>query len=457
MGLAGAIPSGLTIQKVVDTNTPLPGATNTTGGFLNPSWDGREIAFIVYQHPFERYALFKKANGILERIATNNETSLPNDQGRISILGDPNHVPLVHHGTVWLEVLLTNSTSTKGVIESSSANLKLAMSNIAVDALVGEVGHWFSGNEARLTDDGHIVRMVHGDRKQWLVSYDGTKLGVINDAPGLRPAEIYSFNEWAVYSEGFAVMKINTKPSFFREHLGETQILDSGLKDLFPISPYITVDSMDANGGWVAIQTRDSELGSTRYSIYGWSAGKWFPIAVPGDALVDGSLLGNFSDTSVHSIYQNSLLVEAMVGGKKAIVLCRAGELYPMVRVGDVIDGETVSGVGISRYALQGDAFVFQVIFQSGRCGVYTADFSAVVPNRVEKLEMEFLSGSGKRGKLEIHGDRGFTYHLRRSEDFKSSRIVESRSGTDEDIQFDFDDSNRGVDHCFFWIERAKY
>ncbi|MEK7949379.1 hypothetical protein [Luteolibacter soli] len=454
-------PAGITFRKVIDSNGVLPGQIDVIGGFFNPALSGTDVAFLSFERAYKRFSLNAELGGTLRRIATSGETELPNGQGKVSMSVTSMSHPLIRNGNVWWETEISGAqASSPGVIQYSQGTLSLLISDAGVDALAGQNLEWPSGNEARLTDDGRVARLLaDSGGRGWLIACDSNGLKLLNATGGLSPQNVPITYDWSVYAEGFAFHYGSNPPRFRRQHLGVVQSLEAGYNTLFPTGAILGVDAIHGDGRRLLVQAWHYHAGNFYSGIYGWSGGRWFVVARQGYTLPDGGLLNAFSDTEAdrHSLDGNSFLLLGGIDGKRSIILYRDGVLRRLLSVGNELEDGVLSDVMIDRNALDGDRFAFHATFQGGRSGIYIGDFSSLVPASQKTLENTFESGPGARGSFGVSGRPNCFYHFHRSDDLKQSFVVESKAGDGTPLRFSFDDVGSDARRRFYWVEEVRY
>lgn len=460
-GLGAPPPPGTVFRKVIDSNGTLPGQVEPIAGFYNPALSGNDVAFLSFERFFTRFSLHAELGGTLHRIATSGETQLPGGQGMVSASVTNMSHPMIRDGRVWWETGIWNAPAfSPGVIEYSQGALGLVMSDAAVDGLAGQDLSWSSGNEARLTRDGRVVRLFSGPgNRMWLIARDGGGLVHLNATGELSPDHVTFTYDWAVYEEGFALQNDNGAPRFRREHLGEVQGLDAGYTALFPPGAVHGVDAIHGDGRRVLVQAWHSVAGNFSSGFYGWSGGRWFRIARAGDPLPGGGVISGFSDAlaDYHSLDGETCLLLAGVDGKRSVILYRDGVLRRLISQGDDFDGGVLSDVLIDRHALDGNRFAFHAIFHGGRSGIYVGDFSALVPAPGDPLAMTFLPGGGARGTMVLQGRANCFYHLLRSDDLQRWLVAGSQAGSGAPLEFGFDEAADPAARRFYRVEETRY
>ncbi|PXA04618.1 hypothetical protein DDZ13_05445 [Coraliomargarita sinensis] len=439
----------LVVEKIADTNSQLPLQQEELISLSKASLKGETVAFQSYEYGFTRKSIYASHAGELKHVATEFSTSIPNN-GTFGVSSES--TPLVNsNGEVYLEVLFG---SHHGVLKSSEDNLSLAFDEFDVEQLVGSDTNWYAGHEIRMTDDERIVRMVDtsNPRQKWLIAYD-SELSLINSPSPLSPSEIAYYDDYEVYSEGFAIVKDSDQTKLFRrDHLGVLEEFESGFSAMIPEGALIQISSLMANGRWAYVGVRFLPYGGM---ILGWSGNRWFELNTTGVKAHDGTMLNG--NPSAKSLDRDSLLFNAQSELGYSVFLLRNGLIYRILSPGDLLDHDRINSISLSRYALDADQIAVSVVFEGGRQGVYVIGLENLITTQSEKLEMQLTQNADTVMTLNLEATVGAFYHLLFSESLENFKVLETVSAEGPLVEFTIDPKANVQPKMFYIVDEARY
>ncbi len=363
-------------QKVVDTNTPIPGGIGNFAGFGFPALDNRNVAFQGEGPYDEQQGIYTQAGIYIKvgdelRVVADRNTPTPGGSANF----DNFYVTLDKRNLAFLEQ--------QGIYANIDGKLKVIADHYT--PIPGGTEN-FNGLSAPSLDSGNVAFAGSGsfDEQQGIYNQAGIyikagdELRVVADRNTLIPGGTGNFiffgnpslDNGNVAFEGYGGSSFPPSQQGIYIKVGNKLKLVADRDTSIPggAGNFATLGYPSLDKGDIAFVGSDS---SFRGGIYANFGDKLKVIADRNTPIPGGT--GNFIGFSAPSLDSGNV---AFAGGdptQPGLYTTLGGSLRKVIAPNNSLDGKTVSSVAINREALSGNRIAFFVAFTDGSKGIYTA------------------------------------------------------------------------------------